>query len=242
MLKKSILIAVLIVTANGFTQAPRQIDSVAIRLLDKMSSILGELNSVSVDLNTANDRKNDLNENERIFGTHQLLFSGPSRMTVHSRGDKGNRAIWYNGEFLTYYSYDENNYVSLEAPETTIAMVDSIHAKFGIKFPGVDIFYPSLTDDVLDNFDHVKILGLKTVEDQECFHIMGSSKDMTFQLWISNNAMYLPKRYLFIDKKNGHLHYQGTFSNWLFDPSIPDTVFEFAPPKNARLISILSKS
>jgi len=225
-----------------FSQNEKKTDSIAVRLLNKMTAVIGEMPALSVDLETAIDKQNDLFENERFLGQHQLQFSGPDKMTIHSRGDNGNKAFWYNGNFLTYYSYDENNYVTLEAPETTIDMIDSMNTKFGIKFPGADIFFPTLTEDILNTFDHLKYLGKKTVDGQECFHLMASNKDMTFQIWISNNAMYLPKKYLFLDKKNHYQQFEGTFSNWVFNPFIPDTVFEFTPPKNARLISIMAKS
>jgi hypothetical protein len=242
MTKRILLVALLLLSTKGFAQADRQIDSIAVRLLDKMTAVIGEMPALSVDLETAIDKQNDLRENERFHSQHELHFSGPDKMTIHSRGDNGNKAIWYNGKFLTYYSYDENNYVTVEAPETTIDMIDDMNTRFGIKFPGADLFFPSLTEDVLDIFDHLKYLGKKTVDGQECFHLMASNKDMNFQVWISNNSMYLPKKYLFLDKKNHHQQFEGTFSNWRLNPFIPDTVFEFTPPKNARLISILSKS
>jgi len=225
-----------------FSQNEKKTDSIAVRILNKMSAVMGEIPALSVDLETAIDKQNELLENERFHSQHELHFSGPSKMTIHSRGDNGNKAMWYNGKFLTYYSYDENNYVTLAAPETTIAMIDSMNTRFGIKFPGADLFFPSLTEDVLDLFDYLKYLGKKTVDGQECFHLIASNQNMTFQVWISNNSMYLPKKYLFVDKKNHHQQFEGTFSNWSLNPVIPNAVFEFTPPKNARLISILSKS
>ena len=242
MIKRFAFSALLIFTLSSQAQNPREVDSIAVRLVDKMSAVIGELSAVSVSLETANDEQNDLFENERLFAQHQLRFSGPSNMTVHSRGDGGNKAFWYNGEFLTYYSFDENNYVTLETPDNTMDMIDSLHTKFGIKFPGADIFFPTLTDDILNNFDHFKYLGLKEVDGEQCFHVMASSEEMTFQLWITNDAMYLPKKYLFLDKKDHHKQFEGTFSNWVLNPIIPATVFEFTPPKNARLISIMAKS
>jgi hypothetical protein len=242
MKKRSVFIVVLIFSLTNYAQNSREIDSIAVKLLDKMTAVIGELTAVSVDLETATDKQNDLFENERFLGQHKLQFSGSDKMTIHSRGDDGNKAFWYNGSFLTYYSFDENNYVTLEAPENTMDMIDSMNTRFGIKFPGADIFFPTLTDDILNIFDHLKYLGKKTVDGQECFHLMASNKDMTFQLWISNNAMYLPKKYLFLDKINHYQQFEGTFSNWDFNHFIPNAVFEFTPPKNARLISIMAKS
>lgn len=242
MIKRSILLLCIFLSPMVQAQNTGEVDSIAVRLLDKMTGVIGELNSLSVDVRTENDFENDVFENERHFGSHTMKFSGPSKMTIYSRGDKGNRAIWYNGEDLTYYSFDENNYVRFEVPDTTIKMVDSVNATFGIKFPAIDMFYPDLTDDILDYFDHVKFLGVKTVENVECFHVMAYNKKTSLQIWITNDAMYLPHKYLFIEKDNNFKQHEGTFTNWSFNPFVPDEVFEFTPPKNAKLISIMSKS
>ncbi len=232
----------MLLTTIGYAQEPQKIDTVAVDLLDKMSAIIGELSSATFELETASDALNDQLDNVRNFGTHEIKMSGPDKMVIHSRGDKGNRAFWYNSEVFTYYSFNENNYITLDAPENVITMVDSMHSKYGFKFPAIDLFYPTLTDDVLDNFDTLKYLGLKMVDGQECFHIMGSSKTMSFQLWISNSADFLPKRYLFINKEKSYQQHQGTFINWQLNPVLPESMFDFVPPKQAKLISILSKS
>lgn len=236
------ILGIFLMTTIGYAQDTLKIDAVAVDLIDKMSAVIGELSSVSFELQTASDAMNDLMENERNFGTHEIQMAGPDKMAIHSRGYKGNQSMWYNGEVLTYYSFDENNYVTVDAPDTIITMIDSMHATYDFKFPASDLFYPTLTDDIIDNFDSVKYLGLKIIDGQECFHIMGSSKTMSFQLWISNNAFFLPKRYLFIDKEKSFQQHEGTFTNWDLDSTLPESIFDFVPPKNAKLISILSKS
>lgn len=241
-MKNLYLFGLLLIASIGYAQEPEKVDKVAINLIDKMSRVIGELNSVSFDLETASDVMNDLLENERNFGTHKIHMVGPDKMNIRSRGYKGNRGIWYNGELFTYYSFDENNYVTLEAPNEILTMVDSMHAKFDFKFPAIDLFYPSLTDDVLKNFESVKYIGLKIVDGQECFHLMAFNETMSFQLWIENEAQFLPKKYLFIEKGNNSKQYEGTFSNWNLNPVLPSEIFDFTAPKGAKLISILSKT
>ena len=241
-MKNLFLLGFLCLTSFGYSQETQKIDSVAVDLLDKMTAVIGELSSVTFELETATDVMNDIMENERLFGTHDIQMVGPDKMAVHSHGDIGSRAMWYNGALLTYYSFDENNYITVDAPDNIIAMADSMNVKYDFKFPAMDLFYPTLTDDVLDNFETVKYLGLKMVDGQECFHIMGSSKTLSFQLWISNTATFLPKRFLFTDKEKAYQQHQGTFTNWILNPVLPESMFDFVPPKNAKLISILSKS
>ena len=94
MIKRSIVLAAFVIQTIGFSQHNAQIDSTAISLLDKMTAVLGELTSISVQVQSTNDQLNELQENERFYTTHELLFSGPNRMTIHSRGDNGDKASW----------------------------------------------------------------------------------------------------------------------------------------------------
>ncbi|MEM8895148.1 MAG: DUF2092 domain-containing protein [Bacteroidota bacterium] len=219
-----------------------KVDSIAIRLIDKMSAVIGEMSSLRFQLETSNDHLNDLHENERYFSNHEIFMTGPNKMAVHTDGDRGNKAIWYNGTYFNYYSFDENNYVTLKAPGTILNMIDSMNSTFGVDFPAADLFYPTLAADLVDNFDQVRFLGRKEVDGQDCFFVMATSETMTFQLWISNSMMFLPKRFLIIDKANGYQQHQGTFKEWEINPTLPENIFEFVPPKSAKLISILSKS
>ena len=163
-MKKFFTFFLLAFCVHSFAQEIAKVDSVAVNLLTKMSTVIGEHTSVSFDLETANDKMNDLKENERHFNDHQIHMVGPDKMAIRTKGDSGNRAIWYNGELFTYYSFDENNYVSLEAPDNIIEMIDDMNFRFGINFPSADLFYPSLVDDILEGFEYVKYLGLKTID------------------------------------------------------------------------------
>ena len=241
-MKKTLILLVCLFGYLSFSQAERKVDSIAVRLLDKMSRVIGELESVSFTLETQHDELSDDFDLIRNFGKSTVHFSGPDKMSVHSTGEKGNRAMWYNGTLLNYYSFDENNYVTLDAPSDTMTMIDSMNTTFGIDFPGADLFYPTLTDDILENFDKVVYIGRASIEGKDCFHILATSETMNLQLWISNNAFFLPKKYLFTFKNNDRKQYEGTFSDWHINVDLPDSMFDFVPPKGARLISILAKN
>jgi hypothetical protein len=242
MIRRFILLCLILSSSLSFAQEKNQVDSVAIKLLDRMSGLISELNAVSFDLDTHIDHLNDYNEFERHFAHHQIHMKGPDKMAVHSRGKKGNSMVYYDGNYFNYYSLTERNYVTLEAPDDILTMVDSMNTTFGIEFPAIDVFYPTIVEDVLDNFELVKYLGTQVIDGTECFHLMAVSDTMSFQLWIENNIWFLPKRYLIVDKKNNYHQYQATFNNWNINPDLPDVVFEFAPPRDAKLISIMAKN
>ncbi|WP_298534348.1 DUF2092 domain-containing protein [uncultured Algibacter sp.] len=242
-MKKVLILCILCAfSLRGISQTSKKIDSTAIFVLDKMTDIIGNLSSVSFDLETSNDR---LDSNKNIIKNYSkstVTFSGPDKLFTRTDGSKGKMGFWYDGSFMTYYNYDENNYVTLEAPETTLEMIDQMHNSYDFKFPAADFFYPDFTDHIMEYFDEVKFLGKKTLSGEECYHIMAINKEMNVQFWISNKTHLLPKHFVIIYKNKNNMQYESTFSNWSLNPNVPDAVFNFLAPPSAKLISILKKS
>ncbi|MDO6760441.1 DUF2092 domain-containing protein [Tamlana sp. 2_MG-2023] len=234
-------LALFLVTTIGFTQESKDIDSTAIFILDKMSAVIGDLHSVNFHSSSSND-KMDVNKN--IIKEHHesdISFSGPDKLHIRIDGSDEDKAYYYDGSHITYYNYNENNYVTLEAPETTLEMIDDMHLHYDFQFPAADFFYPAFTDDLIEDFDSIKYLGKKTFNNEECYHIMANNKKLNVQIWISSHSNLLPKHFVIIYKDNSNMQHEATFSNWNLNPNIPDAKFDFLAPPNSRLISILKK-
>jgi hypothetical protein len=242
LMKRIALCLFLLTSLSGVSQKTKNIDPIAISLIDKMGSVIGGMEACSFKFLSVEDSQNPDGLWERNFDTHSVFFRGPDRMAIHSQGNKGNAGYWYNGEFITWYSFDQNNYVTVPAPETIIKTIDSLNNVFGMRFPGADLFYPSFGDDLIEEFDTIVYTGIKSVEGEDCYHIIAENDAMNFQLWIEQGAFYLPKKFLVFNKGNEHFLTEGTFENWDTNPSLPDEIFEFTPPENSALISIMPKN
>lgn len=242
MKKHFILLCFLFSSTLNFSQVAKDHDSTAIFVLDKMADIIGDLESVSFDLNNSIDRINIKKDIEKHYSKCSISFSGSNKLMAKIEGTEGNKGFWYDGEYLSFYNFDENNYVTLEAPDNTLEMIDEMHINYDFQFPAADFFYPNFTDDMMEQFDSIQFLGKKLIGDEECYHIMATNSDLNVQLWISNKTYLLPKHFVIIYKNKSNLQYEATFSNWNLNPNIPDSVFEFLPPPTAHLISILKKS
>ena len=242
MIKNKLIFPLLFISFFGYAQEVKKIDSVAIFILDQMGDVIGDLESVSFNLNNSTDKLDADKNIVKHYSTSAISFSGPDKLRVRSDGTKGRGGYYYDGTYMSYYSYDENNYVTLEAPETTLEMIDEMHLDYNFNFPAADFFYPSFTDDMMEQFTSIEFLGKKTVDGEECYHIMATNKDLNVQIWVSNETYLLPKRFVIIYKNKSNLQFESTFGNWTINPNIPDAVFDFLPPPNAKLISILKKS
>lgn len=242
-MKKYVLtLALLALPLFGQSQDAREIDSAAVFILDRMADIIGELEAVSFTIETATDRLDDKQKIETHYSASHVSMAGPDKMVYQRFGNKGKHGFWYNGAFASMYSYKENNYVTLEAPGNIIAMIDSLHSRFDFQFPAADFFYPSFTDDILEDFNTLEYLGKTVVDGEDCFYIRATNETMHFQVWISSSNWNLPKRFIIIQKGNQNLRFESVFKDWDINPNLPNTIFEFLPPPNARLIDIMEKS
>lgn len=219
---------------------PHRIDSVAISILDKMSAVIGDLGSCSVTVKS----NYDIHSRELGLVKHsdeeQLFLHGPNKLLVRSEGDKGTRDLIYNGQVLSYYSLDNNQYGQLEAPVSNVVeMIDTVNKLYGIEFPVADFFYPAFVDDIIADSKALMYLGLTTVDGKECFHIAGVGRDKTFQFWISNDAYYLPLKMVIVyTGKELNPQYEAVMSNWQVNPTLPDALFEFSAPPRAKKIRL----
>jgi len=219
----------------------QKVDPVAILILDKMSDLIGDLESCTFDLTSSDDALDPDYGWITHYSQSAIIFDGPNKMHVNRKGDEGNQGFWYNGEIVTYYSFDENNFVTIDAPETTLATIDSLNIKYGTEIPAADFFYPAFTDDLLEAFPTILYLGKKGIGTKECYHIKASNPEMEVQFWISDDTYNLPVRYNIVYKGKSHMQHESNFDNWDLNPNIPPSVFEFIPPKNAAEIKILAK-
>ena len=240
-MKTYFLSLILLFPLFGFGQ-DEKIDPVAVQILDHMNDLIGELKSCSYNLSSSQDVMDPDQGMIKSFQEAHVIMSGPDKLLVKSNGDKGNRGFWYNGEQVAFYSFSENNYARIEAPDNIIATMDTIYMKYGLEVPAADFFYPSFTDDIIESFDTIQFLGEKTVEGEDCFHLKTTNEEMEVQYWITNDAYFLPMRYLIIYKNRENMQFQGTFSDWKLNPDIPDILFEFSPPPMANEIKILAKN
>lgn len=242
-MKKIFVSLILVALSFIATAQTKHYDSLAVLIIDRMTDVIGDMESCSFKLNTASDVMEPSKGLVKCFTDYHVYMSGSDKMLVNAHGYKGHRQFMYNGQQLAYYSFDENNYGVLQVPDNIIRMIDSVHAMYDIEFPAVDFFYPSFTDDLLENADSVLFLGIDKINEEEYFHILATNKDITFQFWITNDAYNLPAKFAVTYKNQpGDPQYMASFSEWQVNPTLPPAMFDFLPPPGATVVRIMSKT
>ena len=237
-----IVLHVVIIFLINSINSNAQIDSSAVAILDKMSFTLGNLNSCSLTLKTEIDvmdgRLGAITNTE----TANVNLKAPDKFYISKSGDRGNKEIYYNGKNFVYYSKSSNVYSSVPAPPTIIQTIDSIHNTFGIDFPAADFFYPYFTDDLLDVSVNLSDLGVTTMNNKKCFHLAGNTLDKTYQIWIADDGTFLPVKLSIVTVSPGSdEHYTALYEDWVLNPTLENSMFEFTAPADALKVRLSVK-
>ena len=242
MLRK-ICFGLVLLFSGHFVQAQEEkIDSTAMLILDRMSGLFGELKSVGFSTNVAKDVVYSENLFIKEFGSSRARFTGPNKLSVRLTGEKSDDLYSYDGTQMVYYSYTNNLYAVADAPDNLIETIDWLYTDFGVEMTLADLFYPSFSRDFAENMDYVEFLGVTLIDGVRTFHIGAANENVTFQLWISDDGYFLPKKVLitYLDGAYSHQH-ETDFYDWELNQDYPESIFEFLPPPSAKQITWIKK-
>jgi hypothetical protein len=132
-----------------------------------------------------------------------VYMRGPDKMYVYTADETSRKAYYYNVSDLALFYFDDLKYEVIKSPSNTMVTIDSIHRTFGIVFPTSDLFYPTLADDMMNDFDTIFVSGSTDIDEVTCKEINAVTAKMT--VFVSNDELaHLPKRleiYYLGDKK-----------------------------------------
>jgi hypothetical protein len=240
-MNKKIFFSVLICVTSGSRLAAQkmQIDTIAVAILDRMSIMIGDLNSCHVTVKSNYDIRSQHLGLVKHGDEEQLYMQGPDKVLIRSGGDRGDRNIFYDGKTLSYYSVENNQYSTLPLSASIMEMIDTVHKIYGIDFPAADFFYPSFVDDLLSESKYLIYLGMTKVDGKDCFHIAGTTPDKTYQFWISEDALNLPLKMVIVyTNRDMNPQYEAVLSDWQINPVLPAALFEFMVPPKAKTIRL----
>jgi hypothetical protein len=207
-------------------------DPKALNAMDSLGLVIGNLTSCSFSLSTNISYR----DSGGIKGKHkqtEVYMRGPDKMYIYTADQTSRKGYFYNGTTLALFNFDDLSYEVIKAPSNIMTTIDSVHKTFGIDFPASDFFFPTLTSDMIKDFDTIFVSGSSTIDSVACNEIQAVSPKMNVFISIDQET-HLPKRLeiYYLGEKKGE-NYATTFSNWKTDPVLADQLFSFAPPPNA---------
>ncbi len=231
----TMLSAVLFISCDSSGEG--EYDIRAVESLDKLTETIGNMESLSytVESYIVNEKGDETSKLSDVY------LKGANKMFIENESNKGNKNFWYNGEKFAYFLFGKNEYDILDAPDNILKLIDSINSKYGIYFPAADFLYPTLTDDMLDNYNQILYFGDENVDDVDCISLEASNEENIVQVWIEKETN-LPHKMVIISKSNENKYYEAVYSNWRINPKLPDVMFEFQPPNGSKQVKFQPKN
>ena len=118
----------------GLYAQKTNIDTVAVAILDRMSHMIGDLNSCHVTVKSNYDIQSQHLGLVKHSDEEQLYMQGPDKLLIRATGDRGDRNIFYNGQSLSYFSVETNRYSTIALSAPIMEMIDTIHKLYNIRF------------------------------------------------------------------------------------------------------------
>ncbi|NJN28680.1 MAG: DUF2092 domain-containing protein [Cyclobacteriaceae bacterium] len=220
-------------------QSEKLYDAAAIEQLDMLTETIGALTSCSFILTTTNVK--DGNAEAQHTSTNDIYLRGPDKMYIYTHNAPIRKAYYYNGTRLAVLRFDEKTYDEIDAPDNIIKTIDEVHNVYGVDFPAADFFYPTLTDDMMADFDTIAMVQNTIVDGVGCQQIYATNAEHAVFIAI-DPKQHLPMLLEIFGKgdKAGEV-YSGVFSGWKLNPKLPDTMFNFTAPEGTTKAALLTK-
>ena len=174
------------------------------------------------------------------FGSRgSVTIRRPDRLRGETRQRSGNRWRYaWNGTKLVVYDETQNIYASTPRSGDIDSLVDFLRDDVGMRLPIADLFMTDLRQILIDNVVAARYVGKETLDDDETEHVaLRLRTGIDVQLWIETGKHALPARMVMnFATADGRPQFRADFDDWDLDPSARDGLFEFDPPKNARVV------
>ncbi|WP_026954719.1 DUF2092 domain-containing protein [Algoriphagus vanfongensis] len=226
----------------GFSQE-KIVDSTAVRILDRMSTLVGDINSLGFTTRIWKDVAYSDDFFIKEFESSEIKLKGPNKFYVNTKGERKSDLYFYNGDQVIYYSLLNNIYTAAAAPDNLIETLDWLYQSFDIEFTIADFLFPDFTEQLVESMDRIEYLGQVHIDGKPLFHIGASNERMTVQFWIEEGFYFFPSKILITYLGDPYAHQvEASFTEWKVNEDYPDPSFEFLPPPAAKQITWIEKN
>jgi len=184
-----------------------------------------------------------LYENYRVDyeTSSRITVMRPDKIRIERYGLKMHQIFYFDGKDFTLNNPYDNVYATEPLSGEIEDMFQVARDTHGISGPASDLIYKNSFFLLSQDLKSASIIGKEMIGDMMCDHLFFDRNDgVSFQIWISESAPYLPYKYVVTDTSTPNLLSFGiVMSNWDTDPKISDKLFQFTPTKDLKKIMFL---
>lgn len=243
LLSYELLIGVLAAAVSaGCASAPkreRDIDPKAEPALKKMCDTLDNAKAFRFKVSATMDRPVDTGQLAQFRRASEITVVRPDRLYAKTDSDDGHWTSWYRNKTLTILDRDSNAYATETVPAGIGAMLDYMVDNYDLVIPMADLLVGKTYDSLIENVDYGEYLGLHTVGDTACHHLLFRQENLDWQVWIDAGKQPLPRKIVITyTQEEDQPQYVATMEDWDLAVSPANELFTFTPPAGAKSVSM----
>ena len=118
-------------------------------------------------------------------------------------------------------------------------MLDFVMDEYDVTIPLADLLFSDPYETLTEHVESGEYLGLAVVGGTTCHHLAFRQDEIDWQIWIDVGSPSLPRKIVITYRElRGQPQYCATLTEWNLSPRLPDDVFEFRPPVDARQVEM----
>lgn len=215
----------------------REINPQADEALRRMCTTLDRASALRFHVTAVMDGRVETGQLAQFHRTSDITLARPDRMYVRTETDDGGWTAWYQKRSLTLLDTDENLYATEAVPNRIDQMLDYLADEYDVIMPMADLLVGKSYESLVENVEQGLYVGLHTVDDTPCHHLLFMQPNLDWQIWIDAGALPVPRKLVITyTLEPDQPQYVATMKGWDLAPGISEETFAFVPPARSRSV------
>ncbi|WP_156390566.1 DUF2092 domain-containing protein [Caulobacter sp. Root487D2Y] len=224
-------------TAPGEGLVAPIVEPEARQALERMSAYLGTLKTFEIRTQTSLDIVTETGQRVQIDGTAHYKVRKPDGFVIEVVTDLKKRTFFYDGEKFTVFSPEHEFYSTVEAPPTTLKVLDLLWDQYGLALPLEDLFrWNELKSRRPDELTGAFLVGPATIDGVLTNQYAFRQGDVDWSVWIEQGARPLPRKLMIVDRSQPEQPAYVARLTWTLNPTFPADAFTFHAGPKAKSI------
>jgi hypothetical protein len=185
-----------------------------------------------------------------LVSGHKVQYSGaidialrrPDRLYVSYGDDFASREVWFDGAQFVLQDHAARVHGQLPAAGTVDATLDEVAEKYDVVMPLAGLLDDDVQQLIDENLSFGIYIGLSDVEGDPAHHLLLSSENADWQIWIDAVDTPLPLKMVVTDTtRPGEPQQTFLFTDWDLAADLPDATFTPDIPGDSALADFLPK-
>jgi hypothetical protein len=202
-----------------------------------MSDYLASQNAISFDYDSDLEVVTTQNQKLALASSGTLTLNRPDKIRATRTGGFADVALGFDGKTLTMLGKNANVYAQADVPGTIDHLVDELRNKYHRPVPAADLLMSNPYDQLIPLVTDAKDLGSGVIGGVECDHLAFRTKEVDWQIWMTQGANPHPCRYVITSKdQDGWPQYTIDVRAWKTGAEVASGGFSLDLPKDAKKV------